>query len=180
MVLAQQRVRQRVLSTATDKLTIDELSLNLLAALLRRTYLCHEAQPSRLRAETAQAHREQVERTRLLLAKRFAENLALDDIARAVYASTFQLARIFRRETGLPLHQYRHRLRLRAALERLVEKDTDLTGLALDLGFSSHSHFSEAFRRGFGQTPSEFRRAATVRRLREMSKNLKVGQGIVA
>jgi len=33
----------------------------------------------------------------------------------------------------------------------------DLTSLALDLGFSSHSHFTLAFRRAFGCTPSQFR-----------------------
>jgi len=33
----------------------------------------------------------------------------------------------------------------------------DLTMLALDTGFSSHSHFTAAFRRAFGCTPSQFR-----------------------
>jgi len=37
-------------------------------------------------------------------------------------------------------------LRLRAVLEQLTEQETDLTTLALDLGFGSHSHFSDAFR----------------------------------
>jgi len=100
----------------------------------------------------------------------------LEDIARAVHSSTFQLARVFHRETGLALHQYRTRLRLRAALERLVESETDLTALALDLGFSSHSHFTSAFHRAFGLTPSECRRRATTKRLGEMSRNLKAGK----
>jgi AraC-like DNA-binding protein len=104
----------------------------------------------------------------------------LDDIARAVHSSTFQLARVFHCETGLPMHHYRTRLRLRAALERLVEAETDLTALALDLGFSSHSHFTSAFRRAFGITPSECRRRATVKGLREMSRNLKVGATAMA
>jgi len=56
-----------------------------------------------------------------LLAGRFAEDLGLEDIARAVHSSTFQLARVFHRETGLaPAPNTRTRLRLRAALERLV------------------------------------------------------------
>jgi AraC family transcriptional regulator len=44
---------------------------------------------------------------------------------------------------------------LRVALERLSEGDCDLTELALNLGFSSHSHFTDAFKREFGRTPSE-------------------------
>jgi len=178
--LAQQRVRQRLLAGLKDKLVVEELSLNLLVALTHRAYLRQGIAPPRRRASTVQAHREQAERTRLLLAERFAENIGLESIARAVHSSTFQLARVFHRESGLALHQYRHRLRLRAALERLVEHETDLTTLALDLGFSSHSHFSEAFRRAFGLTPSECRRRATKQRLHEMSKNLKVGNGYTA
>jgi AraC-like DNA-binding protein len=41
---------------------------------------------------------------------------------------------------------------------------SDLTALAFDLGFSSHSHFSAAFRRAFGCTPSAFRESMRVHR----------------
>jgi AraC-like DNA-binding protein len=47
---------------------------------------------------------------------------------------------------------------LRLALEHLVNGKPDLTMLALDLGFSSHAHFTEAFRTEFACTPSAFRR----------------------
>ena len=55
------------------------------------------------------------------------------------------------------LHAYRNQLRLRASLERLHEPGVDLIDIALDLGFSSHSHFTETFRRSFGKTPSVVR-----------------------
>jgi AraC-like DNA-binding protein len=42
------------------------------------------------------------------------------------------------------------------ALEPLADGAGDLTRIALDLGFSSHSHFTAAFRRHFGLTPSAF------------------------
>jgi AraC-like DNA-binding protein len=35
--------------------------------------------------------------------------------------------------------------------------------LSADLGFSSHSHFSSAFRRMYGRTPAEFQRAIRMR-----------------
>ena len=35
----------------------------------------------------------------------------------------------------------------------------DLTTLGLDLGFSSHSHFTSAFTQAYGRSPSEFRQA---------------------
>ncbi|WP_422928269.1 helix-turn-helix domain-containing protein [Singulisphaera sp. PoT] len=48
----------------------------------------------------------------------------------------------------------------------------DLTALALELGFSSHGHFSDTFRREFGRTPSEVRRESNPRGLRQLSKDL--------
>ena len=69
----------------------------------------------------------------------------------------FHLARVFKARTGFSLHAYRNQLRLRAALERLAEPGVDLIDIALDLGFSSHSHFTDTFRRSFGKTPSVVR-----------------------
>jgi AraC family transcriptional regulator len=59
-----------------------------------------------------------------------------------------------RRHAGVALRQ---RLRLQDAALALGEGAEDLTRLALDLGFSSHSHFAQAFRAYFGTTPSRFR-----------------------
>ena len=73
----------------------------------------------------------------------------------------FHLARVFKARTGFSLHAYRNQLRLRAALERLAEPGVDLIDIALDLGFSSHSHFTETFRRSFGKTPSAVRQEIT-------------------
>ena len=54
------------------------------------------------------------------------------------------------------------RLRLARALDLLGEYD-DLTALSLELGFSSHSHFSSTFRQAYGRTPAEFRRSVNPR-----------------
>ena len=45
----------------------------------------------------------------------------------------------------MPLYRYHLRLRLARALD-LVADCEDVAALAQDLGFSSHSHFSAAFR----------------------------------
>jgi AraC family transcriptional regulator len=101
-------------------------------------------------------HRDQVEHAREVLAFRFCERLSLADIARLARVSVFHLCRVLRRLTGLALHEYRTELRLRHALGPLEEARPDLTQIALDVGFSSHSHFTETFRREFGLTPSAF------------------------
>jgi AraC-like DNA-binding protein len=97
---------------------------------------------------------------RALLAFKLEEPVSLEDVGKAVGVSPFHLCRVFRAVTGTTISRYRHTLRLRAALERVASPDADLSAVAMDYGYSSHSHFTAAFRREFGVTPTEFRRAA--------------------
>ena len=64
---------------------------------------------------------------------------------------------MFRRHEGLSIARYQRRLRLSRALIELPYTE-DIAALALDLGFSSHAHFSTAFRATYGETPSTYRR----------------------
>ncbi|WP_269714377.1 helix-turn-helix transcriptional regulator [Caulobacter sp. NIBR2454] len=97
-----------------------------------------------------------VQRAKHVIHERGCERLSLQDIARAVGVSPVYLTQEFTRTEGMPLYQYQLHLRLGRALVELPHC-ADITGLAIDLGFSSHSHFGAAFRRVFGVTPAEFR-----------------------
>jgi AraC-like DNA-binding protein len=138
------------------------LAMRVLDSAADRTGLPHARDHVSTRA--ARLHRECTEHARQILAIHFGGSCSLDQLARLVGVSVFHLCRVFRRQTGLTLHEYRTELRLRHALERLPEPGADLTQLALDVGFSSHSHFTAVFRRAFGLTPSAF--ARQVRRAR--------------
>ena len=131
-----------------DALAVEEEVLLLLADVLRDT--------AAVAPEADAGARDVAERARVELGTRFTEDLSLAALARAVGAARSRLCRAFRRATGTTLHAYRDGLRLRAALEALRGRD-DLTTLALDLGYASHSHFGARFRRAFGMTPSEAR-----------------------
>jgi AraC-like DNA-binding protein len=157
-----------------DPLWTDVTALQLVADVLEAAFARHGLPPKRRRNGTEADHADRTEAAKTYLASRLGERLTLEEVARAVHASPFHLARIFQQQTGVPIHRYLTQLRLRASLERLADGAEDLTALALELGFSSHSHFTDAFRREFGRTPSEARRDAGRRSLREMSKNLKV------
>ncbi|RIX84104.1 helix-turn-helix domain-containing protein [Acidovorax cavernicola] len=84
--------------------------------------------------------------------------LSLDELAEAVSRSPFHLARRFRQQTGLSLHQYRQHLRLASAMERLADGERDLAGLAHDLGYCSQSHLGAVFRQAVGVTLGDARR----------------------
>ncbi len=101
--------------------------------------------------------RELVHDVECLLASRFDGTLELSQIAAHAGASVYHLCRTFREVTGFPLHQYIRQLRIRHGLESVCETSKGLSRIALDLGFTHHSHFTSAFRRDFGVTPSELR-----------------------
>lgn len=110
------------------------------------------------RAATARQHQRCVETTCGLLNEQYREALSLAEIAHQVYSSPAHLSRVFRRATGVPIHRYRTRLRLLAALDELCDRSADLSRLAQDLGFSSHSHLTARFRQEFGLPPAALRR----------------------
>jgi len=130
-----------------DDLAAEELMVALLRAAL--------AGPARA-PEPSPATRRLIGRTKEFVEAHLSDPIRLRDVAHAVGASPAYLTDVFRRFEGLPLHQYVLQARLSRALVELPHAD-DLTTLALDLGFSSHSHFAAAFRRAFHSTPSAFR-----------------------
>ena len=154
-----------------EHLWADVTSLQLAADILEAAFRQAGVTRKPRRATTDQEHADRAEAAKTFLASSMGQRVTLDDVARAVHTSPFHFTRIFQQRVGVPVHRYLTQLRLRAALERLAEGEDDLTALALDLGFSSHSHFADAFRKEFAKTPSEVRRSASRRSLREMSKN---------
>ncbi|CEJ11316.1 HTH-type transcriptional regulator GadX [bacterium YEK0313] len=103
-----------------------------------------------------------VDRAKLVLASDLARRWTLAEVAREVGVSPVYLTQVFREVEGVPLYRYQLRSRLARALHLLDDYD-DLTALGLDLGFSSHSHFSAAFRQAYGRTPAEFQRQVNLR-----------------
>jgi AraC family transcriptional regulator len=145
------RATQRLAFTcATWQLEAEEQALSFLASLA--------AAPPLRRAPRVQEVRE-------LLAACPTQRWTLADIGRAVHTSPYHLARQFRAATGQTVARYLLGLRLALALDRLQEGEDDLARLAAELGFASHSHFTERFRRTYGTTPSQARTMLIARRV---------------
>jgi len=101
------------------------------------------------------ARRRLVDRVKVLLASDLSRRWTLAGIAAEIRGSPVYLTQAFQQVEGMPLYRYHLHLRLARALDLIAERE-DLSGLAQDLGFSSHSHFSAAFKRSYGRTPSDF------------------------
>jgi transcriptional regulator GlxA family with amidase domain len=77
---------------------------------------------------------------------------------------------VFNREVGTSVYRYAVGLRLAKALDAVLDSNLDLTSIALDAGFSSHSHFTARFRAFFGLTPLALRRSASPGKAAELRK----------
>jgi len=168
-----QALRRLLDRRCADALEVEELATWILGRVVAGLESSGAVGGRPVRPGTRESHRRIAARARLFLEARHAGPVSLAAVASAAGCAPFHLTRIFRRQTGIAMHRYLNRLRLRAALERFGEGVSDLTDLALDLGFSSHAHFSTVFRRELGLPPSQFRRCLSAASLREISKNLK-------
>jgi AraC-like DNA-binding protein len=149
---AQRQLFEMLIHHPCEPSTVEERALGLLDHLVRQAYGASQATGIAARGRTRAA----VEAVREILARQPEDRASLADLAEAVGLSAFHLCRTFRAVTGITISAYRTDLRLRASLERVTAGE-DLTTLALSLGFVSHSHFTHAFRRLFGVTPSAMR-----------------------
>ena len=145
--LRQRAVVEHLFSGGSDALFVEETMMSVFRRMLA--------------APAPSAHLDLAHSAAELLSRTFTRNASLTRIARELGTTPFHLARTFKRATGVTLHQHRLALRLHASLELLRDTRDEIGEIALDLGFTDHSHFTVSFRRRFGVTPSAYRRRAT-------------------
>ncbi len=87
----------------------------------------------------------------------FGEPISVEDIAAAGNVSKVECGRCFREAFGVSPHKYLAGYRIDRARALLREGRLDVTDVALACGFSSTSHFSNAFRAATGMAPRAYR-----------------------
>jgi AraC family transcriptional regulator len=83
----------------------------------------------------------------------------LSSLATETGYSRRHFLRTFRASTGLSPYQYILRLRLERARQLMHKRPLTLLDIALESGFTSNAHLSNAFRQHFGISPSNYRRS---------------------
>jgi AraC family transcriptional regulator len=133
---------------AADPVAVEEIALELVRRVLT------PCAPSTRARVISPAWRRLSQEIEHVIATRFAERLTLEAIARLCSTSPFHASRVFRAVTGETIHGRLTRVRLTVALFQLRRGAGRLSHVALSTGFSSHSHFTSAFRSEFGIPPS--------------------------
>lgn len=83
--------------------------------------------------------------------------LSLDQVADALHYSKFHLHRLFKKTTGLTIHDYIQRRQLTKAAQLLVSSQKSILEIAFISGYESQQAFTGIFKALYKITPSEYR-----------------------
>jgi AraC-like DNA-binding protein len=146
-ILAQGVLWSRLSRGDADPLLVEELSVGLLVSALGSSH-------------GGDGHSRYVRRAKEAICAAPERKWTLGELSDIVGISPYHLAHVFSREVGTSVYRYTVRQRLARALDAVLDSDLDLTSIALETGFASHSHFTARFRAFFGLTPDALRRSA--------------------
>lgn len=98
-----------------------------------------------------------VRQVRDYLHEHYAENVSLDDLAEVAGLSPYHLVRVFKKEMGLPPHQYLAHLRVLRA-KAMLSSGEAIGKVATATGFTDQSHLTRWFKRVMGIPPGKYAR----------------------
>jgi AraC-like DNA-binding protein len=156
----------RLARSEADAFEAEALGLDLLDISL--SAMRSGSAPQRRSAHTRRTRA--IERIKEAVALAPAANWNVAKLAKVASLSPFHLCHVFRQMVGTSIYDYVLQERLAQTLDAVLDGGDDLTAIALDAGFASHSHFTARFRRFFGCTPTALRRIATAARIAELRK----------
>jgi AraC family transcriptional regulator len=174
-MLGRSLLWQRFVRGEWDPVEVEELGIGLLISVLHAVRKERRGRARGAARERAGGRLRRVECVKEAISLYPERKWTLGALADLASVSPCHLARMFRDEVGAPVYRYLLRARLAKALEIVLGADTELTAVALDTGFASHSHFTARFRALFGSTPTELRRRASSRTVAELRKNVTAG-----
>ena len=99
------------------------------------------------------------ERMATLVATHYREPLTIDDIAQSVHMAPAYAMRVFRKFSGMTLHEFLMHHRVSHAQRLLATTDRTIDRIAAESGFGSPARFYASFRKSVGQSPSAYRRS---------------------
>jgi AraC-like DNA-binding protein len=147
-----QALRQPPVPVAAQKLWYQAKTLELLSQVLFQSAPQEEFFCQRQK----RVARERVERATALLRMHLAEPPDIEALGALVGCSSFYLSRIFSKEMGMTIPQYVRQVRIERAAELLLGGRHNVTEAAMEVGYSSLSHFSKAFCTTIGCCPALF------------------------
>lgn len=157
--------------------SVEAAARRLGGSLLRAAH--RAATPMPAASAAGPGYQTQIAETRRRIATAVDRSATLRSLADDTGWSPWYLSRRFSAEVGLPVHRYLMRARLRSALARVIGTREPLSQVAAAVGFSSHSHFTSAFRAEFATTPIAIRHLIEPAHADDLRQTLATGQVVV-
>jgi AraC family transcriptional regulator len=158
-------LRARLARNGTDEFEIEALGLDLLSMSLGAM----RVNSSPFRPSALMRRARALERVKEAVALAHADKWNVAKLASIANMSPFHLCHVFREMVGVSVYDYVLQERLAHTLDAVLDGG-DLTAIALDAGFTSHSHFTARFRNFFGCTPATLRQTAKSGHVAELRK----------
>jgi AraC-like DNA-binding protein len=127
-----------------------------LTSALIKQILCHTAHKSN--AEDAELP-EIVQKIMLYIQQNYDQDISNMRISGEFAYHSFYLNRLFKRNTGMTIHQAVISERMRIARRLLAETNLTVDEIAAESGFSDRSQFCTAFKKNVGCTPTQYRKS---------------------
>ena len=125
------------------------------ASAILKDVLCYIAQRADTQAEETP---ETVQRIMLYIGQNYDREISNTDISNELGYHPFYLNRIFKKSTGMTIHQAVIIEKMKVAKRLLRETELSVKDVAEESGFSDRSQFCTAFKKHTGFTPLEYRR----------------------
>jgi AraC family transcriptional regulator len=159
-ILARGLLWRHFAGGAADPLLVEEVGMGLLDTALGAVR----------RLRRGEGHSRHVRRVKEAISASPERKWTLGELSDVAGVSAYHLAHVFNKEVGTSVYRYAVRQRLARALNAVLDSNLDLTSIALDTGFASHSHFTARFHAFFGLTPEALRRSARSASAAELRK----------
>lgn len=132
---------------------LQSLSMQLAVTLIRE----FESNISKVSARPGFTDKANINRAIVFLKECYNSNFTLEDIAKVANLSPYHFIRVFKAETGKTPFEYLMDIKIEKSRELLKLEGYSITDIGFLCGFTSASHFSAAFSKKIGVSPSQYR-----------------------
>ena len=98
-----------------------------------------------------------ITRARVYITDKHADDLSLEEVAKAVNMSAFYFCKMFKKATGMTFTDYLARVRVEKVRNLLLNPHKRISEAAFEAGFQSLSQFNRVFRKIAGEAPTAYR-----------------------
>ncbi len=107
---------------------------------------------------THDSHHWCVKRAIEYVQENYSQNMTLSSLASLYFINEKYLGRIFKKHTGKTFHEYITDIRLEKAIHKL-SIGTSIASIANDCGFQNVTYFNRCFKKKYGISPTQYRKA---------------------